>query len=611
MWDRFDAAAVQAELKQMRDIGLNTCRSFSFIPSFMPHPPEVNPGALERLGRFLGLCDEEGVATIPSFLVGHMSGENYDFPGQEGRSPYTDPELLAWQEVLTAAVAAVGAKHSSVMAYLASNEMPLWGGRSDPATISRWAGVLRQALRREEPDRPFSLGDGVMNLKGGQNGFDPVHLHGEELIDFVGPHSYYTDADPMRQALNAEFCVRSVSHLGLPVLFEEFGCSSAQASEQNQARYFREVLHGCLSAGAAGALGWCYSDFDLVDEAPYSHHAFELGFGITRADGSEKPVCDELRTFSKLVDQIGFEGLRPSRPEAAILVPSYFNTQYPFSYEDRDRMRRVLLQAYTLCAQAGVEAELVPEDADLSRYKLIMAPSTQKLLAPTWRGLEQRAKEGATVYWSYFGGDYNFHQGAWCEAEQFQRLTGCAHRLRYACYDLPPDRLEISGPGIQIKLNTDVGEPYPRAYLPLSPGDGVQLPGAAAEARGHRDMIGLAQNKIGHGQFLFSPFPLEYYLSQQANLDGGDGTHTLYRYLARIAGLKQGVVSRNPLVQPRMVQHDDGPLLWLINHAWQTVETTVDTPGGEPLLDAGLPLEEGSNLLTLEPKQVAMYKLHG
>src|SRR5205085_11733997 len=49
--------------------------------------------------------------------------------------------------------------------------------------------------------------------------------------------------------------------------------------------------------------GWCWSDFDLQD-APYSHHAFELGFGITRADGSEKPVCEELRALRRFLDSV-------------------------------------------------------------------------------------------------------------------------------------------------------------------------------------------------------------------------------------------------------------------------------------------------------------------
>lgn len=584
----------------MRQIGMNVCRSFCFIPSFMPSPPRVDEACLGRLDRFLSLCDEIGLHTIPSFLVGHMSGENYDFPGQLRRSVYTDPELIAWQQALARAVGHTGRLHPRVAAYLASNEMPLWGGRSDPATIASWAAALREALRLEDPARPFSLGDGLMNLKGGQNGFDPRTLRG--VIDFIGPHTYYTDADPMRQALNAEFCVRSATHLGLPVLLEEFGCSSCQASEQNQALYFREVLHGCLGAGAAGALGWCYSDFDLVDEAPYSHHAFELGFGVTRADGSEKPVCDELRAVAALATRLDFPTFRPPRPRTAILVPSYFNTTHPFSWEDRERMRRVLLQAYVLCAQASLEAELLFEGGDLSPYRLILCPSTQKLLAPTWRALHDAAREGASVYWSYFSGDYSFHQGAWCQG--FEELTGCRHQLRYGCYDLPPEELTVEGDGFRLTTRTDSGPPWPRAFLPVHP-----LPGTEVLAWTAQGQPALFSRRQGQGSCVFFPFPWEYYLSQQFGATPADGGHHLYRLLARDAGLSPMVRCTTPEVQARLAQSDKGPVLWLMNHAWTEAEACVDSPGGQGVSGTQTALPEGVVHLPMQPKQVLVYLL--
>ena len=55
MWDRMDPARVRAELSQMRRIGLNTCRSFAFLPSFMPQPGALDEGALARLRQFSSL----------------------------------------------------------------------------------------------------------------------------------------------------------------------------------------------------------------------------------------------------------------------------------------------------------------------------------------------------------------------------------------------------------------------------------------------------------------------------------------------------------------------------------------------------------------------------
>jgi endo-1,4-beta-mannosidase len=605
MWERFDAARVRAELEQMRAIGLNVCRSFAFLPSFMPQPGALAPGALQRLREFFELCQASGMRTIPSALVGHMSGENFDFPGQHGRCPYSASEVLGWQELLVRAIGTAGAGHPAVAAYLASNEMPLWGGKSTPETIVAWARALRRALHSADPARPFSLGDGVMNLKGGQNGFDVDALR--DTLDFVGPHSYYGDSDPLRQALNVEFCVRSLRYLGLPVLFEEFGCSSNQAGEREQALYYREVVHSCLSAGAAGALGWCYSDFDLGHEPPYDHHAFELTFGITRADGSEKPVCDELRAVARLLDVVEARTLCPPTPRAAIIVPSYFNTTYPFSWEDRDRMRRTLLQAYTLCVKAGFEAELVPERAlDCSGYRLVLAPATQKLLSPTWDALLAAAAGGATVYWSYFGGDYNFHQGAWCS--NFEALTGCQHHLRYGCFDLPEAQLVLHGEQLSLGFDTNVGgRPYPRALLPLEP-----LAGHHTEvlARDQAGRPALTRKRHGAGQVLLLHCPLEYYLAEQADINERDRSEQLYRFLAAEAGLTPLLSSSDPLVQVRSVETTGStPLLWVINRSWRAREAFLETPGGRPLTADTPALREGATRLALAPKQIAVYRL--
>ncbi|MCC6749504.1 MAG: beta-galactosidase trimerization domain-containing protein [Deltaproteobacteria bacterium] len=600
MWDRFDEARVRAELAQMRGIGLNTCRSFAFIPTFMPSPPQVAAEPVARLRRFLDLCSETGMSSIPSFLVGHMSGENYDFPGQAGRSPYTDPEVLAWQEALVRAVAQAGANHPAVAAYLASNEMPLWGGKASPETIVAWAQRLRSALRSVDPHRPFSLGDGVMNLKGGQNGFDVPSLR--PIVDFYGPHTYAADSDPLRQAVNAEYCLRSVSYQGLPVIFEEFGCSSCQVSEENQALYYREVLHSCLSSGAAGALGWCFSDFDLADDPPYTHHAFELGFGITRADGSEKPVCGELRSFARLVEAIDYPSLRPPRPNVAILVPSYFHTTYPFSWEDRDRMRRTLLQSYLLCVAAGLEAELVPEEVDLAPYRLVLLPSTQKLLASTWRALLEHARRGHTVYWSYFGGDYNFHQGMWCQ--NFTELTGCRHTLRYGCADQPSDPAVLRGNGLELTARTTASGPFPRAFLPVEVLDGTRI--LCSDDRGRP---ALTRKAHGEGQVYLCTYPWEHYLAEQPDVNREDPAHTLYRFLAENAGVSSPYPSSHPSVQTRLVESAGGPLLWVTNHDWRPVRTRLDTPGAKALHGTDDVLPEGPGELSLQAKQVAVFRL--
>ncbi|HEY7957954.1 MAG TPA: beta-mannosidase, partial [Polyangia bacterium] len=297
MWDRFDAAAIERELLQLRAIGLDCCRMFAFVPSFMPHPPAVDGGALARFSAFIELAEKANIDLLPTALVGHMSGENFGFPGQAGRSLYADPELLEWQRALVEALCSAAGNSPRIAAWVLSNEMPLWAGFGAPAEVEAWCRTLTQAIRARSPGVPVGGGDGAMVSF-------PTAACAPHL-DYLAPHVYYGDADPLRQAWQIDLSLRSLERLGRPLLLEEFGCSSTHTGEPEQAAYFREAIFAAFGAGARGAIGWCFSDFDpetLGRETPYSHHAFELGFGVTRKDGSEKPVCDELRAARALFD---------------------------------------------------------------------------------------------------------------------------------------------------------------------------------------------------------------------------------------------------------------------------------------------------------------------
>jgi endo-1,4-beta-mannosidase len=626
MWERFDEAAVRAEVRQMRAMGMNSCRSFAFLPTFMPAPPAVAPEALERFRAFLGICNDEGLATAPSLLVGHMSGENYDFPGQAGRSPYTDETVRGWQRALGEAVARAAAGAPAVYAWILSNEMPLWGLPSDVATIGRWVEEWLTTLRGVAPTTPVGIGDGFMNAKGGQNGFDPWALVRPErtdapTIDYLGPHAYYGDLDPMRAALNAEFEVRTLLPLGKPVVFEEFGGSAAQVAEDHQAAFYRETILGVLAIGGAGAQGWCYSDFgeELYAEGPYHHHAFELGFGVTRADGSEKPVGAEYRAIAALLDGLDLDTLYFPPPRAALVVPSYLYTTYPFSWEDRAELRRTLLQAYTLACKAGVQCAVLTEpngpggDAEFHRqladHQLLLLPSTQKLRQPTWQALRRRAQDGATVYWSYFSGPNSFHQGAWLH--DFEGLVGARHRLRYGCFDLPPPEVTLRCEFGELTTGTQVGTPYGRSLLPVELGLDSRGKPTTAEPLGYDEARrpSLLRNPMGKGAVYFLNHPWEHYLAARANVNESDTSHQLYRWLAERAGLIGDVERRLTPADPRVHTHrvlqGRDELLFVFNRSWNEVGLGLSLPQGRTSLLLGGRGEQ------LAPKEVRVYRITG
>ena len=595
MWeaDRFDPAIVDAELSAMRDAGANVCRSFVFLPTFMPHPPAVDAGAVARFRSFLDACARHGIATLPSLLVGHMSGENYDFPGQDGRSPYTDADVLAWTLALVDGVVGAVRGHPAVAGWVLSNEMPLWGGKADVATITAWARTVCERVRAADPGRPVGIGDGVMNAKGGQNGFDAPAL--SEIVDWIGPHTYYADTDAMRQGLQTELLVRGALGLGRPVVLEEFGCSSCQASERGQAALFRETIHGVFSLGAAGAIGWCFSDFALADEPPYRHHAFELGFGALAADGTPKAVVEEIRAFSRLVTPLDRARLRFPIPRAAIVVPSYFTVDYPFSWEDRARMRACLVESYALAIRAGLEVAIVDE-RHLGQYELYIVPSMQKLLEPTWHGLADRIRSGAVAWVSYFHGDHPWHQGMWWHS--FEEMTGLRHDLSYGVPEVPGPRVTLG----EAQLDVPASNAFAAAMLPC------EARTADVVLRDDRGRIALARNELGLGSLWFCTMPVEAYLAKTPHAHRDDRAWHLYARVARDAGLgafAEGVrwTEHHPHVQARPVRGAEQTMLWLINRSDRPASVRLRRPLALVFPEPGRPCPD---TLPLGPKEVAV-----
>ncbi|MEW6048215.1 MAG: cellulase family glycosylhydrolase [Bacillota bacterium] len=395
MWAVWDEKRVHAEVREMARIGFHVCRAFVYWPDFMPTGERVEPTMLQRLRQFVDWCGEEGLGVFVTLVVGHMSGENWDVPWRQGRDLYTDPDMLAAQERLAGEAARVLQGSSGLAGWVLSNEMPLYGGHASPDSVANWSRRLVAAIRQWDGVNPIGTGDGAWNLNGGENGFDLKLL--EPHVSYFGPHVYATEIDAARHSWvipahlwrtwSIEEVIYGQGRREKPVLLEEFGASSIQASEENHAAYVRETLHDVLLAGGSGAWVWCFSDFDLSRQHPYRHHAFELSFGVTAADGRWKAAAHEYRKFRGLLESLPRpDRLRLPEPEVAILVPSYFNTNYPFSTENRPVMQRVMLEAVALSSMAGIRVAFVEEGQDISRYRMVLLPIADFLELPPVQG---------------------------------------------------------------------------------------------------------------------------------------------------------------------------------------------------------------------------------
>ena len=595
MWRSYDPAVVAEELATLAAHGMNLTRSFCFWPDFHPEPDRLDEQVLARFGDFLDRHAEAGLGTVPTFIVGHMSGQNWDPAWRRGRDLYGDVWMVARQAWFVRELTARFARHPAVAGWLLSNEMPLYGGPADQAAVTAWAELLVQAIRAGGGTQPVSLGDGAwgIELSGVDNGFSVRAT--APLVDFLGPHVYPMDSDRVRLHLAPAFACELAGFAGRPVVLEEFGVSSDFSSAGNAGHYYRQVLHTSLLAGASGWIAWNNTDYDhLAAQDPYRHHPFELHFGLTDAAGRPKPQLAEVRAFAELLEAVDVPGCGRPASEAALVVPSYLEHAYPFTQpEDRTFVLDSLRQAYVAAWEADLPVRPMREHDGLAPgARLYLVPSTKQLTAPGWRALERFADDGAVVYVSWCAGGHGTQRGPWYAG--LDAMFGVTHQLTHGLVDPIEDEEVVvtfvrdfgSIPqGSRLELRAG-GNQHVRAFLPVRP-----VAAEVVAVDGH-DRPVLTERRAGRGRLVLCTYPLEQLAAASARVNP-EPTWRVYDALATVAGLGRPVTVEDPRVMAAELRHRDGrAFVWLISQADTEVTVKPTVQGRLADLHTGQPADE-------------------
>ncbi len=609
MWVRYDEPTVVKELQVLADHGLTLTRSFFFWPDFMPEPDRLDEALLDRFANFLDRHTEAGLKTIPTLIVGHMSGENWDPAWRRGRDLYTDVWLVSRQAWFAEQVARRFGAHPAVAGWLLSNEMPLYGGWGTPETVDAWAQLVVQGLRAGGAWQPVSLGDGAWTLE--TRAIEGGYRLGEPRgsVDWIGPHVYPMGNDQLRQFWRAAFVCDLASTAGLPVVLEEFGASSDFVSEENLGHWYRQLLHTSLVTGACGWIGWNNTDFDdLADEPPYSHHPFELHFGVTDVNGTPKSALREMAAFRTVLDAVAPERCARTPSDVGLVIPSHVDTVYPFTDErERPAALSAIEQAWLASREAGVPAGLIREREGIpDDCRLYLLPALKQLTSPGWRRLSELAGGGATVYVSYCAGVTDNQRGPWYAG--VDRIFGVRHKLRYGLVDpIPGDevRLEFVADLGDIPAGTTLsfavgGTEHLRSYLPVEAVDAEVL---AVDAAGEPALL---RRAVGDGSLILCTYPIE---GMAAALPGVNPEQTwrLYRALANHAGAQPIVQLDDPRVLVDGLDRDDGTrFVWLISQSPLPLRVKPRTTNGSPLQE----LHTGAEISTVDIPAFGVRVLH-
>ena len=576
MWSKWDPEGIAKDLQEMRSLGLNTVRFFLRTEEFADADGNVKPTALEKLDAFLNLCREYKLYALPSFFVGHMSGMNFPIPWEQGRDFYSDPDVLACSRRFVQAIVSRYQDEDVILGWLLSNEITNHAGKRETHIMLNWMREMRAAIREIDQQRPIAPGDGGDDLKGEGLGYPELLLQDIEELnkgeDFVSLHHYYGiyygDGETLRFSHAPAAMVR-LCDIGLPVLMEEFGVSTALWSEQVQADYFRVLLFSSWAVGAAGALAWCWSDFCTTSLPPYTHHPHELFFGITHADGSRKPAAEEISRFAHLMQKIDATSWSPAPSQAAILVPQIFYVNYPFRRVDRARLREILLETYTLVRMAGFDAIFVREQTPLPEgVRLLLVPWAD-LLSPTWERLRHWVEQGG-VLWAGFSN----------AIPNLEKLFGVQ-------VDNPQP---VSQNSVFFKMVEPFGKFHVGDRIELPTGKVPHLPITVTTARTlATDSAGrpaITVNSSGKGEAYFCSRPVEAMLAMGGKPDARAYVYRLYHALEAAAKITQPFTTTQPTLGLYMLESDTGAqLLLAINHSTSPLEGKIACQQCQQLLD--------------------------
>lgn len=580
MWRNYDPDLVRQELAVLAEHGLDMTRSFFYWPDFQPEPDVIDEQLCAHYADFLDAHAEHGMTTIPTFIVGHMSGENWDPAWRQGRDIYADVWMVGREVFYVTELTRRFHEHPAVSGWLISNEIPIYGGEGDRGVIEAWCRIMVSAVRAGGGTQPISIGDGAwgQEVTGHDSGFSVRDL--AAITDFVGPHVYRMETDVVRQHLNAAFVCELAAVGGKPVVMEEFGLSTDFVSTENARHYYRQLLVNTLLAGSVGWIAWNNTDYDdIIGQRPYSHHPFELHFGITDRTGRPKSALLELQDFRRLVDRIDLPHLRRRDAEAALVVSSYVDSSYSFLDDVQPRMIVANAhQGYVSAKQAGLPVAVVREQTDggiPDGARLYLFPSLKELTGPSWAQLVELADGGATVYVSYCAGESGFQRGPWwtCTEELFGVRNDLVYGLNNPVED---DEVVIAfsedlgsiRAGEQLVVRA-AGNENSRAFLPVVVTDGRVV---ATDQHGNPAVV---VKEHGAGRAVLCTYPLEHFAARRRGANPEDSWR-LYHALAGLAGAAAPVQVDDPRVLVDALVHDDGRELWfLVSQHGQAVEVAV------------------------------------
>jgi len=339
-WADFDYAEVAADFARIAASGLDSVRLFLTWGDFQPAPDEVDRGMLDRLVAVADLAGRSGLAVVPTLFTGHMSGVNWipawALGGSDGddrfrvvsggrviraglRNWYADRDVARAQALLAGEAASALAGHEAKWVWDLGNESSNCVIPPSRSSARDWLGRIISAIRKADQTALVTIGLHMEDLEEDRK---IGAREASEACDLLSMHGYPIYAH-WAEGPTDEHLLPFLAHVtrwlgeGRDVLFSEFGLPTYRrgdrggeqarrqssfplVEEQAAAAYTERALFALQRAGCAGAMLWCYTDYDsaIWENPPLDLAVHERSFGLWRADGSRKPSVAAVEAFT-------------------------------------------------------------------------------------------------------------------------------------------------------------------------------------------------------------------------------------------------------------------------------------------------------------------------
>lgn len=272
-WQQFDSTVIRQDLALIKELQLNTVRTFVFYELF--GGSALQDSMLHKLDTFMDLAAEHDlkvVLTLFDFLPGYAIryyGSHEKHLRQLLSRYRHHPALLAWD---------------------LKNEPDLDFETHGRNTVLDWLAYMAGRARAYDPDHPLTIGwsaAGEATLL--KDKLDFISFHYYRTPDSIGIHLSNLRAEiPEKMIMVSEF--------GLPTY--QYWWMPGGHSEEEQARYYQAFLDTVAVHPGTSFISWTLYDFpnlpDNVFGGPFWKTIPQKHYGIIRADGQHKPAAGIL-----------------------------------------------------------------------------------------------------------------------------------------------------------------------------------------------------------------------------------------------------------------------------------------------------------------------------